>query len=260
MTGTGEDILLVDDHGPIRLLTLNRPRALNALSGQLGQELGAAIREADADPGIRVTVVTGAGSRAFCAGADLKEMVGRGPSMGDDGRIVTRALRARPAKPFLTAVNGLAYGAGLELVLACDLAVCSEQATFALPEVQRGILASGGGLVRLPHVVGPRRALQLTLTGQAIDAPTALSWGLVNLVVPVDGVVDQTLALARVIAANAPLAVAASKHAIVNGARLAEDDAWTLNDGAFRQVKDSSDALEGPRAFAEKRRPQWTGR
>lgn len=259
MTSSGEATLLVCDDGPVRLLTLNRPSLLNALSGELGQALGTAIREADADPAVRVAVVTGAGSRAFCAGADLKEMAGLGPSMGQGGRFVTRALRARPDKPLLAAVNGLAYGAGLELVLACDLAVCSEQATFALPEVQRGILASGGGLVRLPQVVGPRRALQLTLTGQPIDAPTALSWGLVNLVVPADRVIEATLALARAIASRAPLAVAASKHAIINGSRLPEDDAWTLNDAAFRQVKDSADALEGPRAFAEKRPPQWTG-
>jgi crotonobetainyl-CoA hydratase len=260
MADSGEDILLTEDHGPVRVLTLNRPSVLNAVSPQLGRALGAALAGLDADQDIRVAIITGAGDRAFCAGADLKAMQGAGPSMGNGSRVITRALRFRPGKPLLAAVNGLAYGGGLELVLACDLAVCSEQALFALPEVKRGILASGGGLVRLPHVIGPQRALQMTLTGEPVDAVTALSWGLVNSVVPADSVLEHTMSLARVIAGNAPLAVAASKRVITEGARLAEDDAWTLNEAAFQRIKDSADALEGPRAFAEKRPPQWQGR
>jgi crotonobetainyl-CoA hydratase len=255
-----ESTLLSEDHGPVRVLTLNRPRALNAVSPELGRALAAALAGLDADPGIQVAIITGAGDRAFCAGADLKAMLQTGPSMGDSGGIIARALRCRPAKPVLAAVNGLAYGAGLELVLACDLAVCSEHARFALPEVRRGILASGGGLVRLPHVIGPRRALQMTLTGEPVDATTALSWGLVNSVVPAGSVLRHTMTLAGAIASNAPLAVAASKRMINQAARLAEDDAWILNEAAFGQIKDSADALEGPRAFAEKRPPQWQER
>jgi crotonobetainyl-CoA hydratase len=205
---------------------------LNAVSPQLGRALGAAMAGLDADPGVQVAIVTGAGDRAFCAGADLKAMRGAGPSMGNGGRVITRALRFRPGKPLLAAVNGLAYGGGLELMLACDLAVCSQQALFALPEVKRGILASGGGLVRMPHVIGPRRALQMTLTGEPVDAATALSWGLVNSVVAAGSVLEHTMSLAQAIARNAPLAVAASKRVITEGARLAEDDAWTLNEAA----------------------------
>ena len=257
------DILLIEDCGPVRVVTLNRPSVLNAVSPQLAGELGAALADLDADPGVQVAILTGAGDRAFCAGADLKAMAGTGPSMGQGGEgvgLVARVLRFRPAKPVLAAVNGLAYGGGLEFVLACDLAVCSEHALFALPEVTRGILATGGGLVRLPHVIGPRRALQMTLTGEPVDAATALSWGLVNAVVPADQVLEHTMSLAQAIARNAPLAVAASKRVITAGARLAEDDAWALNRAAFKRIKDSADALEGPRAFVEKRPPRWQGR
>ena len=261
MGETSADTVLTEDHGPVRVLTLNRPRALNAVSPQLARELGAALACIDRDPDIQVAVLTGAGDRAFCAGADLKAMRGTGPAMGEDGAgVIARTLRFRPAKPVLAAVNGLAYGGGLELVLSCDLAVCSEQALFALPEVKRGVLATGGGLVRLPHMIGPRRALQMTLTGEPVDAATALSWGLVNAVVPADSVIEHTMSLARAIARNAPLSVAESKRMINEGAGLAEDDAWILSEAAFHRIKDTADALEGPLAFAEKRPPKWQGR
>jgi enoyl-CoA hydratase/carnithine racemase len=123
-----DDILLIEDHGPVRVLTLNRPSVLNAVSPQLGEALRAALAVLDADPGVQAGIITGAGDRAFCAGADLKAMQGTGPSMGDGAGVITRALRFRPATPVLAAVNGLAYGGGLELVLSCDLAVCSPAA------------------------------------------------------------------------------------------------------------------------------------
>jgi crotonobetainyl-CoA hydratase len=260
MTDDSKDILLIEDHGPVRVLTLNRPSVLNAVSPQLGRAISAAFARLDADRGVQAGIITGTGDRAFCAGADLKAMLGTGPSMGDGAGAITRALGFRPAKPVLAAVNGLAYGGGLELVLACDLALCSEQAMFALPEVKRGVLATGGGLVRLPHVIGPRRALQMAMTGEPVDAVTALSWGLVNSVVPAGSVLRHTLDLAQAIARNAPLSVAASKRLINEGARLTEDEAWALSKAAFERIKDSADALEGPRAFAEKRPPRWQGR
>jgi crotonobetainyl-CoA hydratase len=260
MADSGEDILLAEDHGPVRVITLNRPRALNAVSPQLARELGAALAGIDDNPDIRVAILTGAGDRAFCAGADLKTMRGTGPAMREEAGVIASTLRFRPAKPVIAAVNGLAYGGGLELVLACDLAVCSERALFALPEVKRGVLATGGGLVRLPHVIGPRRALQLTLTGEPVDAATALSWGLVNAVVPAGSVLERAMSVAHAIARNAPLSVAESKRAIHEGAGLAEDDAWLLSEAAFHRIKDTADALEGPLAFAEKRPPKWEGR
>ena len=260
MAETSEDTVLIEDQGPVRVLTLNRPHVLNAVSPQLARELGAALAGIDVDPDIQIAILTGAGDRAFCAGADLKAMRGTGPAMGEEAGVIASTLRFRPAKPVIAAVNGLAYGGGLELVLACDLAVCSEQALFALPEVKRGVLATGGGLVRLPHVIGPRRALQMTLTGEPVDAATALSWGLVNAVVPAGSLLEHAMSFAHAIARNAPLSVAESKRTINEGAGLAEDDAWILSEAAFHRIKDTADALEGPLAFAEKRQPTWQGR
>ncbi|MFI5953196.1 enoyl-CoA hydratase/isomerase family protein [Cryptosporangium sp. NPDC051539] len=254
------DTLLVTTEDAVRILVLNRPAVHNALDEELGTRLRDAIRAADADPAVRAIVLTGAGSRAFCAGGDLKQMVSRGPLMGNGARVITRALRERPSKPLIAAVNGLAYGGGLEIVLACDLAVASETATFALPEVRRGVLATGGGLVRLSRLVGQRRALEMTLTGAPVDALTASSWGLVNGVVAPERVVPAAVELAAIVSANAPLAVALSKSTILAGDGVPEDQAWDLNDAAFERNRHSDDASEGPLAFAEKRAPVWTGR
>ena len=252
--------LLVDTEGQVRVLTLNRPQVRNAVSSTLGAALHAAIVAADNDPQIRCLVITGSGDVAFSAGGDMKEMARTdGPEMGGGARVITEALRHRPAKPMLAAVNGLAFGGGLELVLACDLAVSAEHATFALPEVRRGVLASGGGLVHLPRLVGPRRALQLILTGAPIDAATALDWGLVNEVVPSGAELDATLELARQIAGNAPLSVRYSKQTALAAFTATEHDAWRISNAAYRAVYRSPDALEGPRAFAEGRTPVWTG-
>ncbi|MET0821307.1 MAG: enoyl-CoA hydratase-related protein [Aeromicrobium sp.] len=251
--------LVVADHGPVRVLRIDRPRALNALSVQLGREMGEALRQADADPAVRAIVVTGTGHRAFSAGGDLKE-IATGDLVGEGARIVTRMLRDRPETPMIAAVNGLAYGGGLELVLACDLCVSSEDAIFALSEAARGLLASGGGLVRLPHVVGPRRAAEMALTGEPIDADRALAWGLVNQVVPAADVMPAALRLAQTIARNAPLAVAASKRMIHEASRLSEDEAWGHNEKHVIAIHATHDAREGPRAFAERRPPVWQAR
>ena len=178
--------------------------------------------------------------------------------MGGGARVITEALRHRPDKPVIAAVNGLAYGGGLELLLACDLAVCAEHATFALPEVTRGLMAAGGGLITLPRVIGPRRALQLILTGAPIDAATALEWGLVNEVVP------------RATSSRPPLGARPHRRRQRAGRGQGEqadgvgrDDRYRRgrrrhNKAAFAAVRRSPDALEGLRAFAERRPPVWT--
>jgi enoyl-CoA hydratase/carnithine racemase len=255
---TGE--LLVRDEDAVRVLTLNRPHVLNAINGALGTALHTALVAADADPGVRCILLTATGDRAFSAGGDLLEMAATdGPTMGGAARVITDALRHRPGKPVLAAVNGLAYGGGLELVLACDLVVCGEHATFALPEVSRGIVASGGGLVTLPQVIGPRRALQLILTAAPIDAATAREWGLVNLVVPTGTEVEAALILAGAVAANAPVALRVSKQTVLAARSATPEQAWQYNDAALEAVRRTADALEGPRAFAEHRPPLWTG-
>ncbi|MFV2176885.1 enoyl-CoA hydratase-related protein [Actinomadura sp. LOL_016] len=254
------DELLVADHGPVRVLTLNRPRSLNAITTALARRMKRALADADADPSIRAIVITGSGDRAFCAGGDLNESAGRASPSVPSPRVISELVRARTATPLIAAVNGLAFGGGLELMLACDLVVSSEHARFALPEVKRGVLASGGGLVRLPGIVGSRRALHLLLTGDPIDAATALQWGLVNQVVRSSETLAAAIELASRVAANAPLAVRASKALVHVSAGLAEREAWALNDASHEEITKSDDALEGPRAFIEKRSPRWTGR
>lgn len=264
MTEAGDSPVLVvrDEH--VLLVTLNRPRARNAVDGPLTLALGTALEEADRDPEVRAVVLTGAGE-VFCAGADLKAIT-RGESLNPPGTeawgfagVVNHPI----SKPVVAAVNGTAFGGGTELVLACDLAVAADTATFGLPEVRRGLIAAAGGLVRLPEQLPRKVAMRMVLTGQPIDAATALRWGLVNDVVPVDRVLETALALAHQIAANAPLAVQASKRVaggIHDGTIPTEAAAWEANDREMIALMGTEDAIEGPTAFAEKREPRWKGR
>jgi crotonobetainyl-CoA hydratase len=265
MTDTAASPVIVvrDEH--VLLVTLNRPEARNAINGPLTLGVGTAFEEAERDPEIRAVVLTGAGAVSFCAGADLKA-IARGESLNPPGTeawgfagVVNHPI----SKPVIAAVNGTAFGGGTELVLASDLAVAAETATFGLPEVRRGLIAAAGGLVRLPEQLPRKIAMQLILTGTPIDAATALRWGLVNEVVPADRLLETALGLAHRIAANAPLAVQASKRVaqgIRDGSMPAEADAWAANDHEILALMGSEDALEGPIAFAEKREPVWKGR
>ena len=253
----------------IALVTFNRPAALNAVNAALSSAVGEALEAAAADPQVRVVVVTGSG-RAFCAGADLKELARQRPVHAPDHPEWGFAglVRHWIDKPVIAAVNGYAMGGGTEIALACDLVVAADSATFGLPEVKRGLLAAAGGVVRLQRQLPLKRALQLALTGDAIDAATAYDWGLINEVVPADAVVDAALALAGRIAANAPLSVEHTKRTMHRTAAAASDwdaewtgeDPWAVNEESTRLVFASRDAVEGARAFAEKRNPLWEGR
>jgi crotonobetainyl-CoA hydratase len=248
----------------VGIITLNRPDSMNAVNGALSTAVGEALEEASADPQVRAIVVTGAG-RAFCAGADLKAIARGGsifaeehPEWGFAGLV-----QHWVDKPMIAAVNGFAMGGGTELALACDLVVASSEATFGLPEVRRGLIAAAGGVVRLQRQIPIKRALELALTGQPIDAETAAAWGLVNRVVAPDDVRSAALDLAGVIAANAPTAVRQTKRVIhqTDGrdwdVSWGAGDPWSVSNDAMMQVFGSPDALEGPRAFAEKREPIW---
>ncbi|MFI9503910.1 crotonase/enoyl-CoA hydratase family protein [Nocardia sp. NPDC052566] len=250
-------------HGHVAVITLNRPEAMNAVNAALSAAVGAALEELAADPELRAGVITGAG-RAFCAGADLEELArGNGihdpehPEWGFAG-LVQHFID----KPLIAAVNGFALGGGTEIVLASDLAVMSQDAQLGLPEVKRGLIAAAGGVLRLPRQIPPKIALEMALTGTPIDAAAAAHWGLVNRVVPAGQVLDTALELAETIAANAPLSVRASKRIIHRVNDFGSDwdrPIWQMSVEEATPVFVSADAKEGPRAFAEKRAPQWRG-
>ncbi|VVN97904.1 crotonase/enoyl-CoA hydratase family protein [Pseudomonas fluorescens] len=247
----------------IALITLNRPEALNAINGQVWKELGAAFERFSEDSDVWVAVITGAGSRAFCAGADLKsaaEIAGQHvTSPGGFAGIVKRYVD----KPLIAAVNGLALGGGAEIAMFCDLVVASDQARFGLPEVKRGVVAIGGGLLRLPRQIPLKTAMYHILTGESFGADEALQWGLVNKVVPQDQVLGTAMEMAEHICRNAPLAVRASKRIVYESlARSVDfsDESWSISEREAEANRQSEDAKEGPRAFSERRAPIWQAR
>ncbi|GGN19275.1 crotonase/enoyl-CoA hydratase family protein [Streptomyces fuscichromogenes] len=254
-------VVTLERRGGVALITLNRPRSLNAVNAEVSAALGSVLERFSADPELRAAVLTGAG-RAFCAGMDLKEAAA--------GRAVTDPLhpergfagivRHTVDKPIVAAVNGPALGGGAEIVLACDLVVADENATFGMPEVHRGLFPAAGGVLRLQHRVPRNIAREIALTGVPVDAATAARWGLFNRVAPAGKSVDVALEVAERVALGAPLAVQAVKQLMSLGETQAETGAWDENDHVFQTLLTSDDAKEGPRAFAEKRAPRWTGR
>jgi crotonobetainyl-CoA hydratase len=259
------DPVLVERRGSVLLLTINRPEVRNAVDGAVHMAIGTALDDAERDPEVRVVVVTGAGDKAFCAGADLKAM-SRGESLlppGYEHWGFAGWTRHPISKPTIAAVNGAAMGGGAELVLACDLVVAAEHATIGLPEVKRGLIAADGGPFRIVAQLPPRIGMELVLTGEPIDARRALELHLVNRVVPAGQLLDTALALAGTIADNAPLAVQASKRialGIVDGELPEERLRWQLTREGAQRTAGSADSKEGVRAFLEKRPPVWTGR
>ncbi|MET0987295.1 MAG: enoyl-CoA hydratase-related protein [Steroidobacteraceae bacterium] len=251
------------------IITINRPEARNAINGDVHMGVGRAMEEAGNDPDIWAVIITGAGDKAFCAGADLKGMAARGaaPLPAPDERqmkwgfagFVTHHI----SKPTIAAVNGFALGGGTEIVLTADLAVAADTATLGLPEVKRGIIAGAGGAFRLQTQVPRKIAMEILLTGEPITAQRALELGLVNAVVPQREVLDAALKLAARITVNAPLSVQASKRiarGIADGVIADEQAGWTRTYAEIPKLMQSEDAREGPRAFAEKRAPVWKGK
>jgi len=247
----------------VATVTLDRPEALNAISTELALELAAAVEPLGVDPEVRAVVLTGAGERAFCVGADLKQRAG----FDDHGWFVQReafrrgfaAVRRCPL-PTVAAVAGFALGGGTELALACDLVVAAEDATFGLPEVRLGLVPAGGGTQLLARRVGRSAARDLVLTGRRVGAAEALALGLVDRVVPPGAVLAAATALAAEIAANAPTAVRMAKWALEVGADLPLEAAMEVEDQAWRRAVLSEDRREGIAAWVEKREPHWPGR
>jgi enoyl-CoA hydratase/carnithine racemase len=248
----------------IEILRINRPEVRNAMNTAVRASIGLNIDAADADPNILAVVITGTGDRAFCAGADLNRIASdeavREPTEADRRGLAAyqRFIRDGAAKPVIGAANGSAAGGGFELLLACDMVIAAEHATFGLPEVKRGLIPGSGGChlgVRIPLGL----ALELCLTGDPIDAKRAFSLGLINRIVPSERVVDDALALARRVTANGPLAIRAAKRLVLTAARQSPKAAWRLQDEIQPAIVNSEDAREGARAFVEKRVPNWNG-
>lgn len=241
----------------VMVLTIDRPEARNAIDVATAEALHLAMQRLDADPAVTVGVLTGSGG-TFSAGMDLKAFL-RGERPTLEGAGFAGFVGAPPRKPLIAAVEGFALGGGFEIVLACDLVVAARSATFGLPEVKRGLVAGAGGLMRLPRKVPQPLAMELALTGRRLTAEEAHAVHLVSRLVDDGQAVDCAVQLAQEIAENAPLAVQASKRILVESRLWTDDEEFDLQRQISRPLSTTSDAREGATAFAEKRRPAWTG-
>jgi|TARA_B110001454_G_scaffold161607_1_gene151064 enoyl-CoA hydratase len=256
MTETNEPAqpaVLTERRDRVLVITLNRPDAMNAINGDLSNGLWSAIQDLNGDPGLTAGVLTGAG-RGFCAGMDLKAF-----SRGEDIGPMIKFIRAGSEKPLICAIEGFALAGGLELALSCDLLVAARGAKLGIPEVGVGLLAAGAGLFRLPGRVGYGKAMEMAITADPITAEEAAAHGLVARLAEPGSALQEALSLAERIARNAPLAVAASKQLIRATQGSTEEELWALQRPLQERVFASDDAREGPRAFAEKRPPEWSG-
>lgn len=255
--------LIYEKRDHYAVFTMNRPERLNALGGTMNAELWEALQDFNDDTEMRAGIVTGAG-RAFSAGADLKEMNERNQARGDRPREKGYDVKAvmpfaRSPKPFVAAINGLCIAGGLERALDCDIRIASEEAFFGLFEVKRGIMP-GYAIHHLARMIPIGDALYIMLTGDRITAEDALRSGLVRELLPPDQLMPRAVEIAEMIAANAPLAVEGTKAMAQQWRQLQVDESYRLGDWVGRVVLDSEDAREGPRAFSEKREPNWQGR
>lgn len=246
--------------GHVAVITINRPEARNAVNGAVASGIEQALDDYEADEDLWVAILTGTGS-VFCAGADLKEIAsGNARSLSTSKGGFGGLVKRNREKPLLAAINGTAVAGGLELMLACDLAIAVDAAKFGLPEVKRSLVAGAGGLFRLPRAVGRSVAMELIMTGDTIGAKRACELGLINAVVEPEALMSEAKSLASRITANAPLAVQASRRiaerALVDG----DDELWQQSTDAMRGIMKTEDFAEGPRAFVEKRPPVWKGR
>ncbi len=245
----------------VALVTLNRPEARNAVNAALTTALAAAVARVEADPEIWVAILTGAGPHAFCAGADLKEVsAGRGAGLWTESGGFAGFVHEPRTKIWIAAAQGHALAGGLELLLACDMAVAAETATFGLPEVKRSLVAAAGGVFRLPRALPRVVAHEMMATGEPISAARAFHFGLFNAVVPAGEVIEAALKLAARITVNAPVAVRESLGVARHAQDLTEAELWALSAKAGRAIRDTEDFKEGPLAFVEKRAPKWVGR
>jgi enoyl-CoA hydratase len=255
------ETLLLERRGRVAVITINRPTKLNALNIQTRAEGAAALDELRDDESVRVVVITGAGEKAFVAGADIAEFEGRTAVTQRDvmtARSLFTAVDTFP-KPVIAMINGFCLGGGCELALSCDIRVASETARFGQPEINLGIIPGGGGTQRLTRLVGEGKAMELILTGDMIDAQHAYNLGLVNLVVPAADLEAKTMELANRIAEKSPVALRMAKEAVKTAARANLDEGLRREIDLFALTFSSADKDEGVRAFLEKRKPDFKG-
>ncbi len=256
------ETITVERRGKVAVLTINRPDKLNALNNKVHAEGVAALDELRGDNDVRVLVITGAGEKAFIAGADISEFEGQTPVTQRDAfheRSLFNSIDSFP-KPVIAMVNGFCLGGGNELAMACDLRMCSENARFAQPEINLGIMCGGGGTQRLTNLVGESKAMEMVLTGDMIDAATAEKIGLVNHVYPAAELEAKTMELADKIAEKAPIALQLSKEAVKFASRSNLDEGLRREVDLFAICFSTEDKQEGVSAFLEKRKPVFKGR
>ncbi|HYF07300.1 MAG TPA: enoyl-CoA hydratase-related protein, partial [Acetobacteraceae bacterium] len=253
---------LAEPRGRVLVLTINRPEVLNALHRPAHLQMEAALDAFAADPELWVAIITGAGPRAFCAGNDLKYQAAGNDTTAVPTGFAGLTSRFELNKPVIAAVNGVAMGGGFEIALACDLIIAAENAVFALPEPRVGLAAMAGGLLRLPRQIGLKRAMGMILTGRHVPAREGLELGFVNEVVPEGEALAVAERWAARIAELSPMSIRASKEVVRRGLEMPLDEAYRLQREfpAAKGMRASEDFVEGPRAFAEKREPEWKGR
>jgi len=255
---TEQAAVLIERRGRVLVVTLNRPEQRNAVNLAVAEGIAAALDELDTGADLSVGVLTGAG-RGFCAGMDLKAFVtGERPWAGNRG--FAGIVQRPPAKPLIAAIEGFAVAGGLEIALACDLIVAARGAKLGVPEVKRSLVAAGGALLRLPRALPRGVAMELALTGDPISAERGYELGLVNRLTDPGAALEQALELADTVAANGPLALAATKRILTDGPGWPEAEFWQRQAEITEPVFGSEDATEGATAFAQKRPPVWKGR
>ncbi|HEY8532656.1 MAG TPA: crotonase/enoyl-CoA hydratase family protein [Micromonospora sp.] len=250
--------LKVEERGRVLVMTMDRPESRNAMSLAMAREIADAVTMLDERPDLSVGIITGANG-TFCSGMDLKGFT-RGERPVVEGRGFAGLVKKPPAKPLIAAVEGYALAGGFEIVLSCDLVVASREAKFGLPEVKRGLTAAAGGLLRLHRRIPYHLAMELVLTGRMWPATEAAEVHLVNRLTEPGRALEVALELAEEVAANAPLALVASKRVMIESVDWPLAEQFDRQDAIVQPVRESEDAKEGARAFLEKRPPRWTGR
>lgn len=252
--------ILIETRGRVGLITLNRPKALNALNNQLMNEVIDALHTFDKDDNIGAMVITG-NEKAFAAGADIKEMVDRSSKeMAETDHVAVFGGIRSIEKPIIAAVSGWALGAGCEVALSCDMIVASDSAKFGLPEITIGVIPGAGGTQRLTRAVGKALAMEMILNNRTLSAQEALGYGMVNRVLPISDYLNEALSLADEIASRAPLALRAAKKLVNASFESSLTDGLAEEKRAFYELFNTSDQKEGMQAFVEKRKPNWSGK